>query len=406
MQAGEIGIEYEEGPRAKGAGGGARAAGRAGGESVAILGDLSRAHANCSNENENENALKMHRGMKLKGQWTADEDALLTELVDKYGTTRWSYIARALYGRVGKQCRERWNNHLAPDIKRGAWSVEEEETFIQAHMELGNKWSHIAKRLKGRTENSVKNHWNATRRRKDGTKSRFRTYVLEVHSRDGSLKSPQFKSRSTTPSNSIGSSARKRACASSPSNSTINEEVAKRGKLDTLNSNTSTQDAMVANAVSAVDMKTSPEDDKCVYIDKKRVPALHEPMLFKVPGNTHDFVEVVNCREQMTCDQTKDPGIEVASYTSTNPLPAHLFNDVVGTLNGLIDAVRNHCSVVNLGLSAKSGDEETLKKVGGNCYVISVSSRKWEDAMRGVKLAVEFIKDTDEVTTPKPYVRS
>ena len=125
-------------------------------------------------------------------------------------------------------------------------------------------------------------------------------------------------------------------------------------------------------------------------------------MLFKVPGNTHDFVEVVNCREQMTCNQTKDPGIEVASYTSTNPLPAHLFNDVVGTLNGLIDAVRNHCSVVNLGLSAKSGDEETLKKVGGNCYVISVSSRKWEEAMRGVKLAAEFIKDTDEVTTPKP----
>ena len=55
--------------------------------------------------------------------------------------------------------------------------------------------------------------------------------------------------------------------------------------------------------------------------------------------------------------------------------------------------MRNHCSVVNLGLSAKSGDEETLKKVGGNCYVISVSSRKWEEAMRGVKLAVEFIKD-------------
>jgi hypothetical protein len=96
VQAGEIGIEYEEGPRAKGAGGGgARAAGRAGGESVAILGDLSRAHAKCSNEKEKENALKMYRGMKLKGQWTADEDALLTELVNKYGTTRWSYIARA-----------------------------------------------------------------------------------------------------------------------------------------------------------------------------------------------------------------------------------------------------------------------------------------------------------------------
>ena len=74
--------------------------GTRGGESVAILGDLSRAHAKCSNENENENVLKMHRGMKLKGQWTADEDALLTELVDKYGTTRWSeYRARAVRSR-------------------------------------------------------------------------------------------------------------------------------------------------------------------------------------------------------------------------------------------------------------------------------------------------------------------
>jgi len=394
VQAGEIGIEHETAPRARG---GERAAGRAGGASAAILSEPCQGHTIFSNAN----ALKIHGGVKLKGQWTADEDGLLTELVEKYGTSRWSYIARALYGRVGKQCRERWNNHLAPDIKRGAWSVEEEETFIQSHIELGNKWSDIAKRLEGRTENSVKNHWNATRRRKDCAKSRFRTYVLDVHNRDGSLKSPPMKSCSATPSNSIGSSARKRARASSPSNSTINEEVAKRGKLDALDSNTSTQDAMAANTVSTLNMKTSSEDDKCVYVDKKPVPALHEPMLFKVPGNAHDFFEVVNCREQMTFDQTDDPGIEVASYASTSPLPAHLFSDCVGNLNGLIDAVRNHCSVVNLGLSAKSGDTETLKKVGGNCYVISVSSRKWEEAMRGVKLAVQFIKESDEVTTPK-----
>ncbi|ABO98272.1 predicted protein, partial [Ostreococcus lucimarinus CCE9901] len=109
---------------------------------------------------------KMRDGEKLKGQWSAEEDGRLADLVAKYGTRRWSHIARALENRVGKQCRERWNNHLAPDIKRGSWSTEEEDTFIRAHGELGNKWSDIAKLLEGRTENSVKNHWNATKRRK------------------------------------------------------------------------------------------------------------------------------------------------------------------------------------------------------------------------------------------------
>lgn len=102
-------------------------------------------------------------GSLRSGVWNAQEDKMLKELLGQ--KRKWGHIASAINAefhkglkvRTGKQCKERWNNHINPLIERGVWTEKEDLQLLESYQRLGNKWSTIAKELSNRTDSSIKN---------------------------------------------------------------------------------------------------------------------------------------------------------------------------------------------------------------------------------------------------------
>ncbi|CAN4099085.1 unnamed protein product [Withania somnifera] len=107
-------------------------------------------------------------GLSLKkGPWTSAEDAILVDYVTKHGEGNWNAVQKhSGLARCGKSCRLRWANHLRPDLKKGAFTSEEERRIVELHAKMGNKWARMAAELPGRTDNEIKNYWNTRIKRR------------------------------------------------------------------------------------------------------------------------------------------------------------------------------------------------------------------------------------------------
>ncbi|XP_047339695.1 transcription factor WER-like [Impatiens glandulifera] len=104
-------------------------------------------------------------GLK-RGKWSLEEDHQLVAYIKNHGIWNWKEMAKAAgLPRTGKSCRLRWMNYLKPNLKHGNFTKEEDDIIVQMYASMGSKWSRIAARLSGRSDNDVKNHWHTNLRK-------------------------------------------------------------------------------------------------------------------------------------------------------------------------------------------------------------------------------------------------
>ncbi|MCD9559957.1 Myb- protein [Datura stramonium] len=157
-------------------------------------------------------------GLK-KGPWAPEEDQILISYIQKNGHGNWRALPKqAGLLRCGKSCRLRWMNYLSPDIKRGNFTKEEEDNIIHLHEILGNRWSAIAAKLPGRTDNEIKNIWHTH------LKKRLKNYQPPQRSKRHSKRINQINSFVHAPSSSQISSS-ETSVVTSDSKATIDDQI-------------------------------------------------------------------------------------------------------------------------------------------------------------------------------------
>ena len=100
-----------------------------------------------------------------KDKFSVSEDTKLVKLVGKSNKVDWTRIAKRMKNKTPRQCRERWNNYLNPNLKQGEWSQEEDELLMRKYIEIGAHWNTLAKCFDGRSANNVRNRYLTLERR-------------------------------------------------------------------------------------------------------------------------------------------------------------------------------------------------------------------------------------------------
>lgn len=120
-----------------------------------------------------ESKSRSYKSQNRRNKWTSSDDEKLKKAVSQHGERNWCAISRLIPGKNAKQCRERWNSHLNPQLSTKSWTINEDQTLLQLHYIYGNQWSTIALFLPGRCGNSVKNRYNWLERRQLSKSNKF-----------------------------------------------------------------------------------------------------------------------------------------------------------------------------------------------------------------------------------------
>ena len=97
-------------------------------------------------------------------KWTKKEDEILRKLVEMCPSFNWVWISSKFINRNPRQCQERWNYYLSPDVNNSPWTKEEDELLLEKYKKMGSQWKKIAAFFNNRTNTNVKNRWISIQR--------------------------------------------------------------------------------------------------------------------------------------------------------------------------------------------------------------------------------------------------
>lgn len=117
-------------------------------------------------DNKSKNT-KQQRTKHHKIRFTPQQDLIIKQSVENNPNPDWKEIAKKIPGKTAKQCRERYRHFLSPTVNRIPWSIEEDALLVQYHQLYGSDWAKIAEFFPGRTNNDVKNRYNAHLKKKE-----------------------------------------------------------------------------------------------------------------------------------------------------------------------------------------------------------------------------------------------
>nr|GMD99785.1 protein ODORANT1-like [Ipomoea batatas] len=251
-----------------------------------------------------------------KGPWTAEEDKKLITFILSNGQCCWRALPKlAGLRRCGKSCRLRWTNYLRPDLKRGLLSQDEEQLVIDLHARLGNRWSKIASKLPGRTDNEIKNHWN-THIKKKLIKMGIDPVTHEPLIKDttdptsdkgnGQLQ-VQVVPEGTPPTAPNLTSEDLSSPSTSENSSITSTNDDSQLVLDTMSDNDPLLSSLLENNAPPVDLTWSLSDDQMIF-DNLTIPKLDE-----------NFAWLMDCQ---------DFGIDDFGYECSNNLDVNILSTV------------------------------------------------------------------------------